>query len=146
MFTSALDGFGLTGGGSFTESRISPAPGQPSTAIPGYSKWVANGTAYFEKWGLNVRGSVRYRSSFIGEVSGFGANRVRRRALAETVIDGQIGYDFQEGSPLYGLSLFIQGQNLTDEPFVTINPGAPNEVIDYQSFGRRFQAGFTYRF
>jgi len=146
VFTSALDGFGLTGGGSFTESRISPAPGQPSTAIPGYSKWVANGTAYFEKWGLNVRGSVRYRSSFIGEVSGFGANRVRRRALAETVIDGQIGYDFQEGSPLYGLSLFIQGQNLTDEPFVTINPGAPNEVIDYQSFGRRFQAGFTYRF
>lgn len=144
VFTSALDGFGITGSVSYTESKIE-LEGDLSQ-IPGYSKWVANGTAYFEKWGFNVRGSVRHRSGFIGEVSGFGANRARRLARAETVFDAQIGYDFQEGSPLYGLSLFIQGQNLTDEPFVTFNPGAPNEIIDYQSFGRRYQAGFTYRF
>jgi len=145
IMTKALDGFGLTGSVSYTESKIA-LDGQGDSAIPGYSKWVANGTLFFEKWGFNMRGSVRHRSGFIGEVSGFGATRVRRRALAETIIDGQIGYDFQEGSPLFGLALFIQGQNLTDEPFVTINPGAPNEIIDRQTFGRRFQAGFTYRF
>ncbi|WP_370032461.1 TonB-dependent receptor [Qipengyuania mesophila] len=145
-FTAALDGFGITGGVSYTKTKISPTPGAPSEDLPGYSKWVANGTAFFEKWGFNARASIRYRSTFVGEVSGFAANRVRRRAAPETIIDAQIGYDFQDGSPLEGLSLFLQGQNLTDEPFVTTNPGDPRQVIDYQTYGRRFMAGFNYKF
>ena len=140
-----LDGFGLTGGGSYTKTEITPVPGGDPEDIPGYSRWVANGAAYFEKWGLNIRGSVRYRSTFVGELSGFGANRVRRRAIDETIVDGQIGYDFQQGT-FKGLSLFLQGQNLTDTPFVTTNGGQRDQVIDYQSYGRRFLAGFTYRF
>ncbi len=83
---SALDGFGVTGGASYTKTKIQPTPGAPAQDIPGYSKWVANGTAYFEKWGFNARVSARYRSSFIGELSGFGGNRVRRRARAETIV------------------------------------------------------------
>jgi len=145
-FTSALSGFGVTGGVSYTKSQISPEPGQPPENIPGYSDWVANGTAYFEKWGFNVRGSVRYRSTFLGEFSGLGAVRTRRRALDETIVDAQIGYDFQPGSALEGLSLFLQGSNLTDEPFVATNPGRPLEVMNHQRFGRRFQAGFTFKF
>lgn len=145
-FSSALEGFGVTGGVSYTKSKISPTPGAPAESLPGYSKWVANGTAYFERGGFNVRGSVRYRSTFVGEVSGFAANRVRRRAAPETIVDAQIGYDFQEGSALHGLSLYIQGQNLTDEPFVTANPGDNRQVIDYQSYGRRFLGGFTFKF
>ncbi len=144
--TSALSGFGVTGGVSYTKSQIRPEPGQPPENIPGYSDWVANGTAYFEKWGFNVRGSVRYRSTFLGEFSGLGAVRQRRRALDETIVDAQIGYDFQPGSALEGLSLFLQGSNLTDEPFVATNPGRPLEVMNHQRFGRRFQAGFTFKF
>ncbi len=145
-FTEALTGFGVTGGLSYTKTRIKPQPGGDSSDLPGYSRWVANGTAYYERYGFNARVSVRHRSSFIGEVSGFGANRTRRRAAPETILDGQIGYDFQEGSPLVGLSLFVQGQNLTDEPFVTLNPGDDRQVIDYQTYGRRFLAGFNYKF
>lgn len=142
----ALDGFGVTGGVSYTQTEIQPTPGAPSEDIPGYSKWVANGTAYFEKWGFNLRSSVRYRSTFVGELSGFGGNRVRRRALDETVVDAQIGYDFQPGSALEGVSIFVQGQNLTDEPFVTVDPRDERAIIDYQQFGRRFLAGATLRF
>lgn len=145
-FIGALDGFGVTGGVSWTETAISPTPGAPAEDIPGYSKWVANGTAYFEKWGFNLRGSVRYRSTFVGELSGFGGNRVRRRALDETIVDAQVGYDFQPGSALEGVSIFVQGQNLTDEPFVTVDPRDDRAIIDYQSFGRRFLAGATLRF
>lgn len=146
-FTPALTGFGVTGGVSYTKTRIRPSPGQPASDLPGYSRWVANGTAYYERGGFNVRGSVRHRSSFVGEVSGFGASRVRRRARPETILDGQIGYDFlQEGSRLHGLSVYLQGQNLTDEPFVTGNPDQPLQVIDHQRYGRRFLAGFTYKF
>jgi iron complex outermembrane recepter protein len=142
----ALDGFGLTGGASYTETKIKPNPGGAAEDLPGYSKWVVNGTLFFEKGGFNLRGSMRYRSTFVGEVSGFAANRVRRRAAPETIFDAQIGYDFQEGSPLHGLSVYVQGQNLSDEPFVTYNPGDPRQVIDYQAYGRRFLAGFTYKF
>ncbi|MGH8678292.1 MAG: TonB-dependent receptor, partial [Burkholderiales bacterium] len=86
----ALEGFGVTGGLSYTKTKISPTPGAPSEDLPGYSKWVANGTAYFERGGFNLRGSVRYRSTFVGEVSGFAANRTRRRAAPETIVDAQI--------------------------------------------------------
>ena len=145
-FSEALSGFGITGGVSYTETKILPNPGGKAEDLPGYSKWVANGTLFFEKGGFNVRGSIRYRSTFVGEVSGFAANRVRRRAAPETIIDAQIGYDFQPGSALEGLSLYIQGQNLTNEPFITTNPGDVRQVIDYQSYGRRFLAGFNYKF
>lgn len=145
-FVRALDGFGVTGGVSYTETEIVPTPGAPAEDIPGYSKWVANGTAYFEKWGFNLRGSARYRSSFVGELSGFGATRTRRRALDETIIDAQIGYDFQPGSALEGVSVFLQGQNLTDERFATVDPRDERAIIDYQTYGRRFLAGATFRF
>ncbi len=145
-FVSFLDGFGVTGGGSWTKTQIKPNPNAPAEDIPGYSKWVINGTAYFEKWGFSARGSARYRSTFVGELSGFGGNRQRRRALDETIIDAQIGYEFQKGTALEGLSIFVQGQNLTDERFSTVDPAYDLAVIDYQSYGRRFLAGASFRF
>jgi iron complex outermembrane recepter protein len=142
--TSALDGFGVTGGVGYTKTKVKDAQGNVDE-IPGYSKWVANATAYFEKWGFNARGSVRYRSTFLGDFTGFGGSPTRRTALSEMIVDGQIGYDFQEGSALSGLSLYLQGQNLTDERFASVG-GNRLQVIDYQIYGRRFLAGFTYKF
>ncbi len=146
VFAEALDGFGVTGGVGYTKTRVRDANGN-LTQIPGYSKWVANGTAYFEKNGFNARSSVRYRSTFLGDFTGFGGSPTRRTALGEMIVDAQIGYDFQEGSALNGLSLYLQGQNLTDERFASIAPGGNRlKVIDYQTYGRRFLAGFTYKF
>ncbi len=142
--SEALDGFGVTGGVGYTKTKIEDAAGNVDQ-IPGYSKWVANGTAFFEKWGFNARGSVRYRSTFLGDFTGFGGSPTRRTALAELIVDGQIGYDFQEGSALQGLSVYVQGQNLTDERFASVG-AARNQVIDYQIYGRRFLAGFTFKF
>ncbi|OYY92068.1 MAG: TonB-dependent receptor [Sphingomonas sp. 28-66-16] len=147
VITSALSGFGITGSGSYTETSIKPDPTAAAFALPGYSKVVVNGTGFFEKWGWNIRGSVRYRSSFLGELSGFGASRTLRTVLAETIYDAQIGYDFKSG-PLNGLSVFIQGQNLADTPLRTRDGGTndPRAVIDYQTYGRRLLAGFTFRY
>ncbi len=145
-FVTALNGFGVTGGVSYTKSRIKPSPNESASDIPGYSRWVANGTAYYEMGGFSARASVRYRSSFLGDFSGFGAQRIRRRALAETILDGQIGYDFPQGSKFEGLALYLQGQNLTNEPFVATNPGQPLQVMNYQNYGRRFLLGFNYKF
>jgi iron complex outermembrane receptor protein len=90
---------------------------------------------------------VRYRSEFIGDFTGFGGSVTRRLARAETIVDAQIGYDFPDTSGLGGLSVYVQGQNLTDQPFVSqFNVPVPEAVIDNQEYGRRFLAGFTYKF
>ena len=146
VFTSALEGFGVTGGVGYTETSVKPRLGGTSEDIPDYSKWVANGTVFFEKAGFNARGSVRYRSSFLGKFVGFGGELEDRRVLSETVVDAQIGYDFQPGSALEGLSLYVQGQNLTDEPQVSVLTGGNLQIKNYYSYGRRFMAGFTYKF
>ncbi|MBY0583498.1 MAG: TonB-dependent receptor, partial [Sphingomonas sp.] len=73
------------------------------------------------------------------------AARTRRRVLAETVYDAQIGYDFSKGA-LNGLSVYLQGQNLADTPLRTTGGTDPRSIIDYQTYGRRFLAGFTYKF
>lgn len=145
VFTNALDGFGFTGGVGYTKTKIRDQNGNLGP-IPGYSKYVANGTLFFEKYGFNARGSVRYRSEFLGDFTGFGGSPTRRQALPETIFDGQIGYEFQKGSSLAGLSINLQGQNLTNEPFVSIADGNKLEVIDHQVYGRRFLAGFTFKF
>jgi len=141
-----LEGFGLTGGVGYTKTSIQPTAGGLAEDLPDYSRWVANATLFFEKGGFNARGSLRYRSSFMGQFVGFGGERELRRALSETVIDAQIGYDFQPGSALEGLSLYLQGQNLTDAPFVSIDQDAPLQIRNYQSYGRRYMAGFSYKF
>ena len=146
IFSSSLDGFGMTGGAGYTKTKVRDFNGNLSQ-IPGYSKWVANGTLFFEKYGFNARGSVRYRSKFLGDFTGFGGSPTRREALPETIVDAQIGYDFQPTSSLAGLSLYLQGQNLTDERFAAVtNTSTKLQVTDYQIYGRRFLAGFTYKF
>jgi iron complex outermembrane recepter protein len=149
VFSSALSGFGITGGVGYTETKAFDARGQASK-IPGYSKWVGSMTAFFEKAGFNVRGSMRYRSGFLGDFSLFSGGLERQAVLSETVYDAQIGYDFQEGSALKGLSLYIQGQNLTNERQATLaeinGAGVPDAWLKYQTYGRRFLAGFTYKF
>jgi len=145
-FTESLDGFGLIGNFSITESNIQPDPNNAASPIPGLSKYVGNATLYFEKAGFQARASLSYRSEFLGEVAGFGNARTFRTVDPEMLIDAQIGYEFQPGSKFAGLSLLLQGQNLSDEPFVTYQSGDTSQVIDYQRFGRRFLFGIGYKF
>ena len=143
LFTSALDGFGAIGSYSYTKSKITN-PNTPGEPLPGLSKNVASATLFFEKYGFSARGSLRYRSSFLAEVISLGPGATNRDARGETVVDGQIGYEFKSG-PLRGLSILLQGQNLTNEPFVT-QDSASGLIIDSQDYGRRFLAGISYKF
>ncbi|MBO9544368.1 TonB-dependent receptor [Caulobacter sp.] len=145
LFTDWLDGFGATFSASYTDSSIHPNPADLSTPIPGLSKTVANLTVYYEKNGFSFRVSDRYRSKFLGEVSGFGNGRNYRMVKGESVVDSQIGYTFSDG-PMDGLSLLAQVNNLTNEPFVTYQNNDPRQVIDYQNYGRTFLVGLNYKF
>ena len=146
VFSSSLDGFGVQGSYSYTESNIEPNGPGSTQPLPGLSKHVWNATGYFERSGFSVRGSVRHRSSFLAEVRGFGGGNQRRYAKGETIVDAQIGYEFQEGSALEGLSLLAQAYNLTNEPFRTYDIPDTRLIRDYESYGRRFLFGASYRF
>lgn len=145
LLTPLLDGFGATFSASYTDSSIQPNPSDDSQPIPGLSKTVANLTVYYEKNGFSFRISDRYRSKFLGEVSGFGNGRNYRMVKGESVVDSQIGYTFNDG-PMEGLSVLAQVNNLTDEPFTTYQNNDPRQVIDYQRYGRTYLIGLNYKF
>jgi len=140
-----LEGFGATFSASWTDSDIIPNPGSPSTPLPGLSEKVSNLTVYYERDGFQARISNRYRSEFLGELSGVGTDRIQRMVDAESVVDAQIGYEFEDG-PLDGLSVLAQVNNLTDEQFKTFENGDPRRVIDYQQYGRTYLVGINYRY
>ncbi len=140
-----LDGFGLIANASWTESEIEADGPGSATPLPGLSEEIYNLTLYYERGGFESRISSRHRSDFLGEISGFGAGRELRTVQAETVVDAQIGYRFDQGA-LDGLSVRAQVYNLTDEEFQTFEGGDPRRVIDYQRYGRTFLVGASYRF
>lgn len=145
-FSEALDGFGFFGSGSYTDStiKLGSNPGQ-AIPIPGLSDWVANASLYFEKNGFQVRGSYRYRSAFLAEIAGLSANPEFRTARSEAIVDAQIGYEFQDG-PMKGLSVMLQGKNLTDRPFITYQNDDPRQVREYQRYGRDYYLAVSYKF
>jgi len=145
LVSNSLDGFGFFGSASYTDSAITLGTNPTQITLPGLSDWVANAELYYEKNGFQVRGSYRYRSQFLGEVSGLSANPDFRTAKAEVIVDAQIGYEFQNG-PLKGLAILAQGKNLTDRPFVTFQNNDPRQVIDYQRYGREYYLGMSYKF
>lgn len=143
--SDGLEGFGVNGSVAYTKSNVAATPGGPTDDLPGYSRWVTNLTAFFEKDGFSVRGSMRSRSSYLGELRGFGGGNERRRAKGEVIVDAQVGYTIQSGS-LEGLGILFQAQNLTNAPFATFDPSGEDRIIDYQRFGRRYLLGATYKF
>ena len=140
-----LKSFGLIISGSFTDSKVTLEKGANPITIPGLSKTVVNTTFYYEKNGFNARISNRYRGKFLGEVAGLSAARVFRTVDKESVVDAQVGYEFRDG-PLNGLSLLLQANNITNEPFKTYDNNDQRQTIDYQKYGATYMVGVSYRF
>lgn len=147
MLTPALDGFGVLLSGSYTDSEVKEKSDSKPMSLPGLSEKVVNATVYYEKHGWQLRTSARYRSEFLGEVSGTSLTRVYDMVLGETVVDAQIGYDFSQSgfADLHGLSVLFQVSNLTNEPFVTYRDGDTRKIRDYQNYGRNFMFGISYK-
>lgn len=146
MFSESLDGFGVFATATYVDSaiRLASNPTQAIT-LPGQSRWVGTATGYYEKGGFQTRVTYRYRSKFLAELAGLSANPEFRTGRAEGVLDAQIGYEFKSG-PLTGLSILVQGKNLTNAPFVTTEASDDRLVRDYQRYTRDFYLGVTYKF
>lgn len=144
LITPMLDGFGVVLSHAETSSKILPQGPGSTMALPGLSKQVSGVTVYYEKSGFSARVSQRSRSSYVGEVSGFGADRELVFIKPEKAVDLQLGYEFNTG--MYkGLSLLLQVNNLTDAPYAryTDSPDIPKE---YNTYGRTMLFGVNYKF
>jgi len=149
-----LDGLGMLGSISFTESDLNPAPDGQEVRIPGLSGTVYNITGYYERGGFQARISKRFREAFKGEVVQLFATRGYTEILDDEQIDAQIGYTFEQG-PLEGLGVLFQVNNLTNSPYrtrlgldsggtTTADGGSLPET--YEEYGRQFLFGVNYRF
>ncbi len=152
MIHPSLDGFGLLLNTSYTESSIDPdGPGGSSTdTLPGLSKVVANATVYYEKHGFSARISQRYRDEYRGEYASLFGDRIYQNTMAESTMDLQVGYDFPETSKLSGLSVLLQVNNVTNEPYRTeTTAGGIDQTIflpsEYKEYGRQYLLGFRYK-
>ena len=143
VFFGPLEGLGVAFNATFNDSDIQP-PNTPGNALPGLSETIVNTTIYFERAGFEARVSNRYRSEFLGEVTGFGAGRELRMVNEESILDAQIGYRFGSGL-LEGLAIQLQANNITDEPFSTFVDGDDRLVRDFQTYGTTYLVGFSYQ-
>ena len=144
IFAPALDGFGFIVSGAVNDSSIDI--NGVDTAVPGLSDEVINTTLYFEKAGFSARVSNRYRGDFIGEVPEFDSSLTLKNVSAESLLDAQVGYEFQQGF-MRGLSVSLSGTNLTDEPFTLNNVDTTSyNLIKHQEYGAVYSVAVTYKF
>ncbi|MDY6922947.1 MAG: TonB-dependent receptor [Pseudomonadota bacterium] len=149
-----LDGFGVLGSVSFTESDLNPSPNGDPVRIPGLSGMVYNMTAYYERGGFQARISKRFREAFKGEVVQLFATRGQTEIMDDEQIDAQIGYTFESG-PMEGFGVLFQVNNLTNSPYRTrlgVDGGGTTTADGsylpetYEEYGRQFLFGVNYRF
>jgi len=145
LLTPALDGFGVILTGNRTKSSL-VYPGNPTPiTVPGLSKWVANGTLYYQHDGFEARVSDNYRSNFLGEVSGISATRVEQTLRGGSSFDAQVSYTFGSGT-FKGLTLIAQGSNLSNKIFTTFQNKDPRQVQTWERYGRTYSLGASYKF
>jgi iron complex outermembrane receptor protein len=119
LFTPALDGIGVILSYSKTENSLPDDENGNPINLDGFSGDVYSIGAYFERGGFSARIDQWYRSSFTATTRGVILNTLRSTHIdSEKQVDAQLGYSFDSG-PLKGLTLLLQGNNLTNEPSIT---------------------------
>ncbi|MBB1404340.1 MULTISPECIES: TonB-dependent receptor [Pseudoalteromonas] len=146
VFHPSLEGFGLIASHTGVEQDLSDQNGN-EYELPGLSDQIDSLTFYYEHSGFQARTSMRKRSDFKGDVYGLGFETTQVDIKGETIWDAQLGYDFSEGGfdSLAGLSVTFQVQNITEEPFVSLQGDNDLQIRDYQDYGRTFLLGFSYK-
>lgn len=144
LMSQDLDGFGVVASYSDTASKISPFGSSDVRPLPGLSKQVSTVTAYYEKYGFSARAAQRSRSDFIGEIEGFGANREYTYIKGETVLDVQLGYEFQSGFAK-GLSLLFQVNNANNAKYQEYRD-TPSNITKTDIYGKTYLFGANYKF
>ena len=142
---SALEGFGFAGSASFLKGSLDLPEGMDNR-IPGLSKESYSATFYYEHEGFEIRVSEIKRSSFSTQTRGLSLRLDDVTDEGFLQVDAQISYDFTKAGikSLEGLTVSLQGQNLTDQP--TVQTSGPGQIARYQIFGANYLLNLNYKF
>ncbi|MBT8082490.1 MAG: TonB-dependent receptor [Gammaproteobacteria bacterium] len=145
LFSDGLRDFGVFLSASYTDSEVQETPDSPKLELPGLSKTVLNGTIYYEnEAGFSARVSARHRDEYLAEAFAIGLSRQLTTAKAETIVDAQISWDVSD-IWVDGLTFYLQGSNLTNEPFIQYLDGDSRKFRNYHTYGTSYMLGFNYR-
>ncbi len=142
VFSNALEGFGVIASAALYDGKL-----DDGEAVPGLSEESYQSTVYWERGGFQARVSWTKREKFLTETPGTSLALTPTIDQGAELIDAQIAYDFGLGGfdRLDGLTISLQGQNLTDEDTLQANDDA-REVTKYQTFGSNYLLGINYKF
>ena len=143
VISDSLDGFGILAAAAFNDGSFDNGGN-----IPGLSEESYNLTIYYERGGFQARVAGTKRDQFSTDTRGLSLSLVETIDQGAELIDAQISYDFGLGGfdRLDGLTISLQGQNLTDEETVQANLVDPRQITQYQTFGSNFLLGINYKF
>jgi iron complex outermembrane receptor protein len=138
-----LDGLGIIATATFLDGEL-----DDGTDVPGLSDEIYGVTLFYERGGFEARVAWTDRSEYLSETRGISLSLTPTTDQGATLVDAQIGYDFGRGGFdgwLGGLSIALQGQNLTDEDTLQTNDDA-RQVTQYQTFGANYLLTAIYKF
>ena len=152
---NAVRGFGVIVNGILVDSRIKPwGPNNPSAPLPNMSKKSANATVYYENHGFSARVNLHYQSQTREYIVQFGAptpfnqgtpNDGYSEEIPYKTVDAQVSYAFKNGW-FNGLTLYLEGRNLTNAPLITYNNGDSRQLTNWQKYGADYRVGVSYKF
>ncbi len=142
IVSDALEGFGVIASAALYDGKL-----DNGGRVPGLSEESYQSTVYWERGGFQARVSWTKRDSFATETPQLSLALTPVIDQGAELIDAQIAYDFGLGgfTALDGLTISLQGQNLTDEDTLQTNDDA-REVTKYQTFGANYLLGINYQF
>ena len=149
LITPALKDFGMVGNLSKGQSSIQTNfnGDVKSSDLPGFSNTIGNIVLYYAHEGFELRYRESYRSNYLGEVQGFGANLAYSNFLGVHSDSLQASYEIQTGT-YKGLTALFQVLNLND-PVVTQTltyaNGAKTGMSNSDQYGRTYLLGFNYK-
>jgi iron complex outermembrane recepter protein len=134
LAASVLDGFGIVGSYSSTQSSVklpnliglNPNQQVPDDGLtiplPGLSKTNTKLMVYYEGYGFSTFVAYNQRSDYVGSVANdaTGGYPTLKRIEGSSWVSAQIGYEFQDG-PVKGLGLRLEGNNLNKPTYRQLN-------------------------
>jgi iron complex outermembrane receptor protein len=138
-----LDGLGAIATATFIDGDL-----DDGTAVPGLSDENYSMTLFYEIGGFEARVAWTKRTEYLTETRGLSLSLSPTVDQGAELVDAQIGYDFGRGGFdgwLSGLSIALQGQNLTDEDTLQTNADS-RQVTQFQTFGANYLLTAIYKF
>lgn len=137
-----MGGFGIQANATFSQSEA-VAPDGRTVSLPGASDYVYNVIPYYEMYGLSVRLAYQVRSAWLDNV-GLGGIAASNGGDAfwdkDEELDFSVRYSVNDNVEVY-----FDAVNLLDGPGRRYSTNE-DYVIEYETFGERFNAGLRFNF